>query len=88
VPVEQWFRDGMSDRLRDLLQSGSATVRQVCNAREIDRLVSEHLGGVQNHEKILWTLANLEQFFRIFKPTVAEAAPQRQADYRRAANAF
>ena len=51
VPVEQWFRDGMSDQLRDLLQSGNATVRQVCNAREIDRLVSEHLGGVQNHEK-------------------------------------
>ena len=88
VPVEQWFRHGMSDQLRDLLQSGSATVRQVCNAREIDRLVSEHLGGVQNHEKILWTLANLEQFFRIFRPTIEEAAPQRQADYRRAANAF
>jgi asparagine synthase (glutamine-hydrolysing) len=26
---------------------------------------------VQNHEKVLWALANLEQFFRIFRPTLA-----------------
>lgn len=88
VPVEHWFRTGMSDQLRDLLQSGGAAVRQVCNAREIDRLMKEHLDGVQNHEKILWALANLEQFFRIFRPTIEELAPQGQADYRRAANAF
>jgi asparagine synthase (glutamine-hydrolysing) len=68
VPVEQWFRTGMADQMRDLLQSGDATVRQVCNAGEIDRLMSEHLGGRHNHEKLLWALANLEQFFRIFRP--------------------
>jgi asparagine synthase (glutamine-hydrolysing) len=89
VPVEQWFRTGMSDQLRDLLQAGDATVRQVCNAREIDRLVGEHLAGAQNHEKILWALANLEQFFRIFRPTITEGAPQRHEaeDYRLAASA-
>ena len=70
VPVEQWFRTGMADQMRDLLQSGDATVRQVCNAGEIDRLMSEHLGGRQNHEKLLWALANLEQFFRIFRPAM------------------
>lgn len=88
VPVEHWFRTGMSDQLRDLLQSGGAAVRQVCNAREIDRLVKEHLDGTQNHEKILWALANLEQFFRIFRPTIDEIVPAAQGDYRRAANAF
>ncbi|MCK9553442.1 asparagine synthase C-terminal domain-containing protein, partial [Aquamicrobium sp.] len=71
VPVEQWFRTGMADQMRDLLQSGDSTVRQVCEAREIDRLMAEHIGGVQNHEKVLWALANLEQFFRIFRPTLA-----------------
>ncbi|MCG8272570.1 asparagine synthase (glutamine-hydrolyzing) [Aquamicrobium sp. NLF2-7] len=71
VPVEQWFRTGMADQMRDLLQSGNSTVRQVCEAREIDRLMAGHIGGVQNHEKILWALANLEQFFRIFRPTLA-----------------
>jgi asparagine synthase (glutamine-hydrolysing) len=30
--------------------------------------MSEHLGGRHNHEKLLWALANLEQFFRIFRP--------------------
>jgi asparagine synthase (glutamine-hydrolysing) len=71
VPVEQWFRTGMADQMRDLLQSGDSTVRQVCEAREIDRLMAEHIGGVQNHEKVLWALANLEKFFRIFRPTLA-----------------
>jgi asparagine synthase (glutamine-hydrolysing) len=33
--------------------------------------MAEHIGGVQNHEKVLWALANLEQFFRIFRPTLA-----------------
>jgi asparagine synthase (glutamine-hydrolysing) len=87
VPVEQWFRTGMSDQLRDLLQSGGAMVRKVCNAGEIDRLMGEHLGGVQNHEKILWALANLEQFFRIFRPTIEELVPREQAGYRRVASA-
>lgn len=68
VPVEQWFRTGMADQLRDLLQSGDSTVRVVCNSQQIDRLMSEHLSGAHNHEKILWAMANLEQFFRIFKP--------------------
>ncbi len=76
VPVEQWFRTGMADQLRDLLQSGDATIRQLCKASEIDRLVNEHLGAVSNHEKILWALANLEQFFRVFRPAIADVAPQ------------
>lgn len=74
VPVEQWFRAGMAEQLRDLLQSGDATVRQVCNGQQIDRLVSEHLTGAQNHEKTLWALANLEQFFRLFRPSMAETS--------------
>jgi asparagine synthase (glutamine-hydrolysing) len=83
VPVEQWFRTGLSAELRDLLQSGDATVRRVCNGAEIDRLLGEHLESRHNHEKVLWALANLEQFFRIFRPCLGEAAPaqDREADY-------
>ena len=83
MPVEQWFRTGLSAELRDLLQSGDATVRRVCNGAEIDRLLGEHLESRHNHEKVLWALANLEQFFRIFRPCLGEAAPaqDREADY-------
>ncbi|MFC5385877.1 asparagine synthase (glutamine-hydrolyzing) [Aquamicrobium segne] len=70
VPVEQWFRTGMAEQMRDLLQSDDATIRQICNANEIDRLMSEHLEARHNHEKILWALANLEQFFRVFRPSI------------------
>ena len=87
VPVDHWFRTGMSGQLRDLLQSGDATVRQVCNASEIDRLVSEHLRGAQNNEKVLWGLANLEMFFRIFRPRL-DVARDVEKDYPLLANAF
>ncbi len=59
-------------------------MRRVCNGAEIDRLLGEHLESRHNHEKVLWALANLEQFFRIFRPSIGEAAPSRdhEADYR------
>jgi asparagine synthase (glutamine-hydrolysing) len=66
VPVGEWFRTSRRDLIRDLLASGESRVRKFLNVREIDRLVSEHLAGRQNHERPLWTLANLELFVRRF----------------------
>jgi asparagine synthase (glutamine-hydrolysing) len=87
VPVETWFRGRLADRLRDLLQGGDSAVRRVCRAGEIDRLVGEHLSGAQNHEKVLWALATLEQFLRIFRPALDEQVENLSMDYRRLARA-
>ena len=38
-------------------------------ARLFRRLVSAHIEGRTNHEKILWSLVNLELFLRAFKPS-------------------
>jgi asparagine synthase (glutamine-hydrolysing) len=38
----------------------------------LDRLIDEHIQGKQNHEKVLWALANLELFVRIFKREMAD----------------
>jgi asparagine synthase (glutamine-hydrolysing) len=74
VPFNEWFRGPFSALLRDLLTSDQSQVLQICNPHALRKLVSEHIAGRQNHERILWSLGNLEMFFRIYKPTGIEAA--------------
>ena len=60
VPVNRWFRGEMRDYLTDHLQSTSSMTRGYYDARVLDQVLAEHLSGRQNHEKLLWTLLNLE----------------------------
>jgi len=34
--------------------------------------VAEHIGGRQNHERVIWSLTNLEMFMRTFKLSQCE----------------
>jgi asparagine synthase (glutamine-hydrolysing) len=60
VPVNRWFRAGMRDFLLDHLRGGDSLTRGYYDAHALDRVIAEHLGGRQNHEKLLWSLLNLE----------------------------
>jgi asparagine synthase (glutamine-hydrolysing) len=64
VPVNQWFRRGMRDYLADHLQSASSLTRGYYDARALDRALTDHVNGRHNHEKLLWTLLNLEIWHR------------------------
>ena len=64
VPVNEWFRGKMRDFLADHLQSASSITRAYYDARALDQVLGEHLNGRQNHEKLLWTLLNLEVWHR------------------------
>jgi asparagine synthase (glutamine-hydrolysing) len=64
VPVNRWFQTGMRDFLLDHLRGGDSLTRGYYDARALDRVVAEHLGGRQNHEKLLWSLLNLEIWHR------------------------
>lgn len=64
VPVNEWFRGEMRDYLVDHLQSTSSITRTYYDARALDQVLAEHLNGRQNHEKLLWTLLNLEVWHR------------------------
>jgi asparagine synthase (glutamine-hydrolysing) len=64
VPVNEWFRTEMRDFLMDHLQGGSAMTRAYYDTRILDRTLADHVGGKQNHEKLLWTLLNLEIWHR------------------------
>jgi asparagine synthase (glutamine-hydrolysing) len=64
VPINAWFRGKMCEYLRDHLQGESSLTRAYYDARTLDGILAEHLGGKQNHEKLLWALLNLEIWHR------------------------
>jgi asparagine synthase (glutamine-hydrolysing) len=64
VPINQWFRGKMRDYLADHLQSAASTTRAYYDAQALDHVLTEHVSGKQNHEKLLWALLNLEVWHR------------------------
>jgi len=60
VPVNQWFRTSMRDYLLGHLTGNDSRTRGYFRPTVLDRYISEHLDGRQNHEKLLWALLTLE----------------------------
>lgn len=67
VPVGEWFRGPYRTFLQDMLVSDTSGVAQLVSSLKLRGLVTEHLDGRQNHERVLWSLMNLEMFLRIFR---------------------
>lgn len=66
VPVNEWFRGNMREYLADHLLSQTALTRDLFRREVLERIVTEHIGGSQNHEKLLWSLLNLELWYRAY----------------------
>lgn len=66
LPLNQWFRHEMRDFVFDHLDSSDTRLRACCANDELQRIIGEHLGGRQNHEKLLWMLLSLEIFLRTY----------------------
>ncbi len=64
VPVNRWFRGEMREYLLDHLQSASSMTRTYFDPKALDNVLAEHVDGRQNHEKLLWSLLNLEIWHR------------------------
>lgn len=64
VPVNEWFRGPMRDFLLDHLQGAQSLTRAYFEPAILDGLLADHLNGKQNHEKLLWSLLNLEIWHR------------------------
>lgn len=69
IPVDEWFRGPYSGFVRDALLSRGSLISRICDTAAMHRLVSRHVEGRVNNEKILWSLVNLELFLQAFKPT-------------------
>jgi len=64
VPVNRWFRTTLRDYLLDHLTSSRSRTRHYYRLPYLEAVVADHLAGRQNHEKLLWTLLNLELWHR------------------------
>jgi len=60
VPVNEWFQGEMKNYLYDHLTGANAITTSYYNRQQLDKILSEHVSGRQNHEKLLWSLLNLE----------------------------
>jgi len=64
VPVNEWFRNRLKGPLEDMLCGPDSRTREYYRAGQVKRILREHTHGVRNHEKLLWTLWNLEIWHR------------------------
>jgi asparagine synthase (glutamine-hydrolysing) len=64
VPVNEWFRGPMQGYLREHLQGPTSRTRDLYRQDRLARVIDEHVGGHQNHEKLLWSMLNLEIWYR------------------------
>jgi asparagine synthase (glutamine-hydrolysing) len=64
VPVNKWFQGPMKEYLFDHLKSPSSKTRAYLDPRVLDGMLDDHVDGRQNHEKLLWSLLNLEIWHR------------------------
>lgn len=64
VPVNEWFRTTMRSYLLEHLQSAGSLTRDYYRPDVLRTVIREHLDGHQNHEKLLWSLLNLEIWHR------------------------
>ncbi|MEZ5541463.1 MAG: asparagine synthase (glutamine-hydrolyzing) [Pseudomonadota bacterium] len=67
VPVNEWLRGPMKHYLYDHLTGTDSRTAGYYHRTELERILSEHVGGRQNHEKLLWCLLNLELWHREYR---------------------
>jgi asparagine synthase (glutamine-hydrolysing) len=66
VPIGAWFRGAYAGVLDEYVLSSRALDRGIFNAEIVRALVNEHQRGAANHSEKLWSLVNLEMWFRRF----------------------
>ncbi len=64
VPVNEWFRTTLRDYLYDHLTGPDSRTAHYYHRPALLRVLEEHVGGRQNHEKLLWAMLNLELWWR------------------------
>lgn len=64
VPVNEWFRGSMKTYLCDHLLGADSKTLGYFHKPVLERYLTEHINGRQNHEKLLWSLLNLELWHR------------------------
>ena len=64
IPVSQWLRVELRERLQDTLASRSFRERGLFNPAGLQRLLAQHLAGTRDHGELLWLVLNYEAWAR------------------------
>lgn len=62
VPLANWFRGPLRDRVRSTLLEGSLSDSTIFNKRTVQRIVDQHQSGLRDHSSILWALLMFDGF--------------------------
>jgi len=66
VPIGAWFRGPYTQVLDEYVLGSRSLARGIFNADTVRSLVHQHQHGLANHSERLWSLVNLEMWFRRF----------------------
>ena len=64
VPIALWFRTTLDEYLHENLLGQSSILREYVNRPYLEDTLKEHRHEKQNHEKLLWSLLNLELWLK------------------------
>ena len=78
VPLDVWFRGGLTEVFGDVLGSARTRQRGLFEPAFIGRLVQEHLSGRRDHTLRLWQLLVFELWQRHYVDAPVAAAPARR----------
>ena len=68
IPVGQWFKDGLKNLAREVFSESRLKQQGIFNYKAVSRLFDEHLNGVRDHRKQLWTLFIFQLWFEKYFP--------------------
>jgi len=60
VPLANWFRGPLKERLRSSIVEGGLANTGLFNQKYLEKLVSQHQSGVRDHSAVLWSLLMFE----------------------------
>lgn len=62
VPLGAWFRDQLSDELKDSLLNSSSPLRQFLVGKELENIATRHLSGQRDYGLQAWSLLMLDRW--------------------------
>jgi asparagine synthase (glutamine-hydrolysing) len=70
MPIAEWLRNELRELPQAVLLDTHASRRGLFKRRALEQLITEHQRGIRDHSNKLWTLIQLELWFRTYVDTV------------------
>jgi asparagine synthase (glutamine-hydrolysing) len=68
APDASWFKGDSIEFVKRTLLRSDSEIYSFLDKPTVEKLVKEHLNGIENRRLLIWSLLNVEQFLRDFMP--------------------